>query len=141
MSDFTQTMKDWRRMCKLYSANFKTCCDGCPLDDLVQGNRGAIYDEDFADVVDWEELEKRIDKWAEEHPEPQYPTWLEWLESIGVMEDATPTMGRLNRNLELFGIPIRSIPSEKIFEHIPADIAEKLGIEPNHFDGAGKKEG
>ena len=134
MSDFTQTMKDWRRMCKLYSANFKTCCDGCPLDDLVQGNRGAIYDEDFADVVDWEELEKRIDKWAEEHPEPQYPTWGEWFEAQGELTAEWRDIRAVrNGGTGVIGV---------LYQPIPAEIAEKLGIEPEeHFAGADKKEG
>ena len=42
-------------------------------------------------------------EWAEAHPEPEYPTWVEWFNSMGGVDCGEP---------------------------IPADIAEKLGIKP-----------
>ena len=110
MTDFAKTMKNWRKMCKVCFRRFGRCCSGCPLDNLVEGNCRSIYEEDFADVVDWEELEKRIDAWAAEHPEPKYPTWYEYLS---------------NRYRAAFG-DIAVIARQPI----PADIAEKLGIGP-----------
>ena len=128
MSDFTQTMKEWTRMCRSHNDE-PDPCELCKL-----GHNGelcmAVFEAADVGEPDYAHIENVVARWAEEHPEPQYPTWLEWLESIGVMEDATPTMESLTRNLELFGRPIRSIPSEKIFEPIPDDIAKKLGIQP-----------
>jgi site-specific recombinase XerC len=57
-----------------------------------------------------------IMKWAANHPEPVYPTWEEWLITQGVIKE-NPSGGV-------------GYPMPKLFEHIPADIAQKLGIEP-----------
>lgn len=50
------------------------------------------------------EAETAIMAWAAEHPEPQYPTLAEWLRSVG-------------------------LANIRMIDPIPADIAEKLGIE------------
>jgi len=54
------------------------------------------------------------------HPEPQYPTWGEWLESIGVI--------KYNNRADSINYLIR--PTHKTNTQIPADIAQKLEIEP-----------
>jgi len=57
-------------------------------------------------------VEKIVMAWAAEHPEPVYPTWEEWLSdkyNLAYNDDFRLAMSR---------------------EYIPADIAEKLGIEP-----------
>jgi hypothetical protein len=60
------------------------------------------------DIVDNSvEFEKRVMSWAAEHPKPVYPTWGTWL-------------------AEKFGYDLREI----MYEPVPADIAQKLGIEP-----------
>lgn len=58
-------------------------------------------------------IEKEVMSWAAEHPEPKYQSWGEWLSEIGVFqcEDGEWRFAKAN-------------------EPIPADIAEKLGIEP-----------
>ena len=53
------------------------------------------------------EFEQRVMQWAAEHPEPVYPSWYEYL------TDMYPSTWNM----------IKDKP-------IPADIAEKLGIEP-----------
>lgn len=53
------------------------------------------------------EFEQRVMKWAAEHPEPVYPTWGTWL-------------------AEKYDFDLREI----MYAPIPADIADKLGIEP-----------
>jgi hypothetical protein len=62
--------------------------------------------------------------WAAEHPEPVYPTWCEWLVDKGVVNVARMPVDYSG------GIVTEIKPSGKMYEHIPADIAEKLGIEP-----------
>jgi hypothetical protein len=60
-----------------------------------------------------EVAEKVIAKWAAENPEPVYPTWVEWLAANKVI------------------VPIELWDAFKVSSQpIPADIAEKLGIEP-----------
>ena len=52
-------------------------------------------------------VEEIVMKWAAENPEPVYPSWGTWLAAK-------------------FGYDLREI----MYEPIPADIAQKLGIEP-----------
>lgn len=53
--------------------------------------------------------------WAAEHPEPVYPTWYEWLKDNGLtFHDAESSW---------IGF------TERIHHPIPADIAQKLGLE------------
>ena len=111
MSDFVQTMMDWRRMCKAYTTDDKSCCYGCPVADFREHGCGAIFE--MEDSTDWERYEGAIREWAAEHPWPVYPTWYEYFRSIG-MGSATGSY----------------IADWILTTHIPADIAEKLGIEP-----------
>ena len=109
MADFVQTMKDWRRMCKTFTTDDdESCCEGCPIMALEIDEHGcdAIFSE-WADKADWEEVEDVIETWAAEHPEPVYPSWYEYLTDMYI---ATWNM-----------IKDKSIP---------ADIAEKLGLQP-----------
>ena len=78
MAEFAEVMKQWRRMCIANS------CEGCPLDGITDANCGGIYDDDFAGKVDWKELEQRVMAWAEEHPEPRYPSISEYLKQFGI---------------------------------------------------------
>jgi len=107
MADFVQTMKDWRRMCqymeKLHPDD--SCC-GCPLEGY---GCPAIYEDN--NHVDYDDVEKNVTTWAAEHP-VVYPTWEEWLSdkyNLAYNDDFRLAMSR---------------------EPIPADIAQKLGIEP-----------
>ena len=133
MSDFVQTMKDWRRMCAAYSTDDDDCCKGCPVLDYRDHGCSAIFE---MDVVDWKKYENAIAKWAAEHPEPVYPTWGEWLmEQMVIAERMRPkydyTNGEYTDELERTGEYI-AIDSE-MKKQIPADIAEKLGIEPKEM--------
>ena len=114
-SDFIQTMKDWRRMCDVYSTNDDDCCKGCPMLDLDFDEHGcdAIF-SDWAKAADWKKVEDTIDEWAAEHPEPVYETWLQFVKRFET--------GEPKNNAEF--ICWMGTTS------IPADMAEKLGIEP-----------
>lgn len=109
--DFVQTMKDWRRMCKAFTTDDDSCCYGCPVVDLHEHGCEAIFE--MEDSTDWERYEGQIREWAAEHPEPKYQSWGEWLSEIGVFqcEDGEWRFAKAN-------------------DPIPADIAQKLGIEP-----------
>jgi hypothetical protein len=101
MADFVQTMKDWRRMCQFMDKEYgNSSCDKCPL-----GGCSAVYE--MCGKENFSNMEHGITEWAAEHPEPVYPSWYEYLTD---MYHATWNM-------------IKDKP-------IPADIAQKLGIEP-----------
>ena len=122
MAEFQEVMKQWRRFCESHSN-----CGECEFD----GKR--ICGEAHISNVPYSDLELRIMAWAAEHPEPVYPTWGEWLmEQMVIAERMRPkydyTNGERTYELERTGEYI-AIDSE-MKKHIPADIAEKLGIEP-----------
>ena len=109
--DFVQTMKDWRRMCRYMDKEYgNSSCEKCPL-----GGCNAIYEmcgkENFTD------MEHDISTWAAEHPEPVYPSWVEWLYEQGLMTDVIDGKG---------GNFLYNLASKPI----PADIAQKLGLQP-----------
>ena len=112
MSDFVITMRSWRRMCDEYNKLYTDeCCMHCSLGGLKIC--GGIWE--MPENTNWKLLEEKVDAWVEENPEPVYPTFMEWLIDIGVLGNMTTP----------------SIIADKIARtHIPADIAEKLGLKP-----------
>ena len=112
MAEFQEVTKFWRRMCSSMDGNdpYKKC-ERCPLGEEH------ICSFEISDIQDDElhRVEEKIMAWAAEHPEPVYPTWLEWLSDMGLIVK--------NGDAYAFHF-IRAT------KHIPSDIAEKLGIEP-----------
>ena len=98
MAEFVEVTKQFNRLCG------STSCPECPLEGHCWWDRACSAPDEF---------EKLVMDWAKEHPEPEYPTWYEWLKEQGILytEDLAPI-------------------SDKGFEPIPADIVEKLGIKP-----------
>lgn len=110
MAEFTEVMWQLNRMC----SHYQNCEDsGCPLSNDC-GNIGN-YSSNAKQAM---RIEKTVMQWAAENPEPIYPTWGEYLASIGVMKPAEP-----NKAYEVWFTQLYST-------NIPADIAKKLGIEP-----------
>lgn len=83
MAEFSEVIRTQRRMCKAfpcfnceneYGIKCPIYVDGCPMEALTEQDS----------TIAPETIEAEIVKWAEEHPDPGYPTWLEWLEANGV---------------------------------------------------------
>ena len=110
MAEFQVVARHWKRMCKRYWR--VETCHGCPIAEHEHAYEACSAYE--TDIVKMEEL---VMSWAAEHPEPVYPTWVEWLYSQGLMTDVIDGKG---------GNFLYNLASEPI----PADIAQKLGIEP-----------
>ena len=95
----------------------KDGCIDCTLhhDGLCKGP----WDYKTDDCRIWELLLERITKWAEEHPEPVYPTWWKYMCMIGVIpsELGDKTLGEAT---------VYNLMNTRI----QSDIAEKLGIKP-----------
>lgn len=125
MSDFVQTMKDWRRMCATRSKLHDDPCEGCSLEAF---GCSPIY-EDEADT-DYSVVERKVSDWTAEHPEPKYPTWIEWLEEIGVAGRLPSPEPVFTENQEFYLRKLGFTPKAHI--PIPADLAEKLGLEPKN---------
>ena len=119
MAEFVQTMKDWKRMCNAMGQEDEyTACDKC---DLREFGCPAIYEKE-CDSADWNHVENVVAKWAAEHPEPVYPTWKEWLEEQRVVVHFDSVSEK--------GTKVKWELTNKSNCRIPADIAQKLGIEP-----------
>ena len=107
MAEYVEVMNQKRRMCNSYAL----CSMGCPLKDIdfCNKNSGEKTNADFPEV------ERRTMAWAAEHPEPVYPTWWEYLIRFGVTG--------MNQ-------PDHSVIYKLKNWRVPADIAEKPGLEP-----------
>ena len=133
MAEFQEVMRQYMRLCKsLGSDEDAKKCKSCPIS--CKNNPTGIPCDD----VLWLEpqiSEEIIMKWAAEHPEPKYPTWVDWWnENFG---------GEGRRMLRPCSfVPPRELgcnighdgcmqaPYKCWHTRIPAHIAEKLGIEP-----------
>lgn len=113
MADFTTVMHEMQRMCEAFIK--KDECQNCPL--INNPVCGSPVDIDGKDIA---KAEADTMAWAAEHPEPQYPTWSEWLVEIGVFPEMMST------------IPSKALDAiiNGVCKPIPADIAEKQGIKP-----------
>ena len=113
MAEFSEIMRQLKRMCD-YNAKRHSddICSFCPFDC------GAITNAN----TNWNEFAEVIEKWAAEHPEPQYPTWAELLYQDFLIWCQEKYPGRAKDEKAWF---------DYIYEtHIPVDIAEKLGLKP-----------
>jgi hypothetical protein len=120
VTDFVQTMNNWRRMCQhMEKIGGDRSCDICPL-----GGCNAIYEDDGN--TDYAEIEEKVAAWAAEHKEPVYPSWIDWLMANGVIPDSNSAKHSMESGVRAATFYVTS----KAFTPIPADIAQKLGIEP-----------
>lgn len=127
MTNFTQIMHNWQRMCAYYDKFYQEdSCHFCPIKKC-----DSIWE--MRDVTNWKEYEEIISTWAAEHPEPKYPTWREYLKKIGVV---------IERNIDYFEngpkelsiVTKHNAPilNENADQPIPAEIATALGLEPHY---------
>ena len=105
MAEFQEVISEYIRMCDYYAH-----CTECPLNALSYC--GNMRNADKLAV------EGEIMAWAAKHPEPVYPNWSQWLIRIGVMPK------------EIGNSQYRAIIELGLIKPIPADIAQKLGLEP-----------
>ena len=114
MSSFDNTMREWRRMCKSFRSQ-PNGCTGCPLSHVQ-----CFHELPFS----WpDNIEEIVMQWASEHPGPVYPTWGEWLVKQGIMT-VVPSIRHEEDGVFVY------TPLATIRDRIPADIAQKLGLEP-----------
>lgn len=122
MSEFTDVMRQAKRMCEAFN---DSDCRECPIGDANALECGITVTSE----MDCEEVERRVMQWAAEHPEPVYPTWSEWQNrmfpdaDVDIVPCTFGSRDRLNCFLE-------RTCDECMKQQIPADIAEKLGIKP-----------
>lgn len=126
MAQFTEIVKQAHRMCETYGPHDNDCTTLCPLGRA--NNPAGMKLCEYIGLTDLEsakEIEKRVLKWAAEHPEPVYPSWNEAWKSLFPDARNVPCPGGC------FGIYHCSERCADCYENpIPAEIAEKLGIKP-----------
>lgn len=108
--EFQEVMRQWRRMCKSIQEKNMSCKEDCLL-----GHNPTCGELEYASLEEINNAETVIMTWAAEHPEPVYPTWLDWLSVEGLVIKAG--------NGYAFDFT-------KATEQIPAYIAERQGIPP-----------
>ena len=114
MAEFQEVMKQWRRMCNKMREHGDWCqYSKCPLSGKCQ----------LPSTTDIAETEGVVMQWAAEHPEPIYPTFGEWLEKQGIVKLVN------SDRYEEDGRKVYML-LESIENQIPADLAQKLEIEP-----------
>ena len=108
-ASFQDVMRNWKRMCKHY---WKGDMDvDCSMECPLYGVWCPLMDIAIKDVsqIETDRLESAVTAWAEEHPEPEYPTWYSWISKLA---------GGAVVDYAFLG------------QSIPTDIAEKYGIAP-----------
>lgn len=117
MAEFAEVLRQVKRL--------HNSCEGCALPD---GSPCPLFDRDgitcstsiftaYYSKADIENFEASVMAWAEKTPEqPVYPTWREALTNMGFVKCEVTAYGVSN--------------TLTIDEPIPAEIAEKLGIQP-----------
>ena len=112
MAEFQDVMEQFDRMCWYYQRK-RECPMACPMNGVnISQCRKVAFEKP-------KETEEIVMKWAAEHPEQVYPTWMEWLTDLGAIPKAIS-----------WDEPLVEAVYDAIQERIPADLAQKLGIEP-----------
>lgn len=109
MAEYNEVIKQFKRMCKSISP-IKCTRGECPMGCENIGQCRKIAFEKPAHFA------ATVMRWAADHPEPVYPTWLEfvkWHKAEGRIEESDNDFVQWMAETS-----------------IPAEIAEKLGIEP-----------
>lgn len=108
MAEFGEVMRQWKRMCGSMRA-----CEKCPLEQAeIEGTEVCV---NGIMSFDYEGAEPIIMSWAAEHPEQAYPTLWDIINWLGLCVNTKD------------GVEVRK---GMLDSPIPADIAEKLGIQP-----------
>lgn len=128
MAEFTEVMRQARRMCE----TFCDACSKCPIGNAKALECGITV----TSKMDCKEVERRVMQWAAEHPEPVYPSWKEGWKQLFPEADIRHTLCP-----EVFGDKYKcdwchddnddNDNCDECLEHpMPAEVAEKLGIKP-----------
>lgn len=126
MAEFSEVMKQAKRMCNAYGFECGPCelhkkYGLCPLCAQVDDHIPADWKLDKM-----EDVERIVMLWAAEHPEQRYPTWKEWQDAT--FPDADVLCPRMFVSKTRVVCNRTKMCGECAEDPIPADIAEKLGI-------------
>lgn len=122
MSEFTDVMEQAKRMCKAFSDGH---CSECPIGNAKVLECGITVMSE----MDCEEVERRVMQWANDHPEPVYPSWEEGWRQLFPEAFSTPCPVICGKKYRIAGCPNHRCDTCKK-RVMPAEVAEKLGIKP-----------
>ena len=133
MAEFFEVMKQVRRMC------WSISCDNCILPR--GSDEMCIWEDAPARLTDEviAEIEAKTLKWAAENPEVRYPTWREWqrehFRDAAIMIRPCAFMRMVDAHcIDYNG---RNSCTDCAKQHIPADVAKKLGVQPITKENSG----
>lgn len=126
MAEFAEVMRQANRICVRHEK-----CNDCPLAHQIDKFTNCDLNLTPCDFTDETilQIEVKVNQWAAENPEPQYPTWREWQQAN------FPNKSSAIRPCENISCTDAHCSDYKgcgdcANQPIPADIAEKLGIKP-----------
>ena len=123
MAEFAEVMKQARRLCEMEE------CRKCPLYNFDAGDCMMSLNDYSGEVdVDYAEVENIIMQWAEENPEPVYPSWTEAWKQLFPDAPYIPCPSNFSKKYCL-NCKLTSCMECKN-NPMPAEIAKKLGIKP-----------
>ena len=111
MAEFQEVIQQKKRMCQ------SALCCKCDI-YLMCGQELSKCSQFIFNNP--KKAEETIMSWAEDHPEPVYPTWYEFMRENKIIPDV----------LEDCGDYYKTIGKWLVKATIKQDIAQKLGIEP-----------
>lgn len=122
MSEFTEVMRQARRMCETFRDGN---CSKCPIGNAKALECGITATSE----MDCKEVERRVMQWAKEHPEPVYPSWEEGWKQLFPDAKYTPCPNSFGHKYMVRDCKYL-ICTDCKSNPMPAEIAEKLGIKP-----------
>lgn len=120
MSEFTEIMRQARRMCE----TFCDACSKCPIGNAKALECGITATSE----MDCKEVERRVMQWAAEHPEPVYPSWEEGWKQLFPNGIDTPCPSEYDAKYGHDCLKLSCLNCKR--RPMPAEVAEKLGIKP-----------
>lgn len=111
MAEWKDVIHQIVRICKRQEGDCGTCVlstEACPNSLRF----------DTSDEAGFVCLEKTVMSWAAENPEPIYPRWIDWLADVGLIINTADHY---------------AFNFTAAVDQIPADIAQKLGLEPKEI--------
>lgn len=130
MAEFSEVMRQIKRLCRAHGD--AECGVTCPLSDDGFACSVAIDVPNDIEEKKLVEIERIVMDWAENNPEPRYPSWKEvWARLFPRMTEKLPPCPRYFVDRERYGKMCSGSQCDACLDRpIPADIAEKLGIKP-----------
>lgn len=122
--EFKALMKQWLRMCKAYPQ-----CEGCKLNAYDElGYKYSCHENGIPCNID--RVESVVMAWAKEHPEPVFPSWVEWLSKQGLIEIKEGLFYIGGGNDIRYENKLVAILTDKAYRAIPEGTAQRLQIDP-----------